>query len=137
MQIIIDKLYKLQKRAARMIYNMPMRTASEPLFRKLNWMPLTDRIKYRKNLLVFKSLNALAPAYMENMFKYVHNTHSRNTRSALSKKLSLPSGSHLKIFTNSFAYSAANSWNSLPDFVRDSNSLNCYKRSYLTWYFKK
>ncbi len=57
----LERLFKLQKRAARMIYDLPTRTPTAHLLKQLNWMPLMDRIKYRKSVMVFKSLNDLAP----------------------------------------------------------------------------
>ncbi len=57
----LERLFKLQKRAVRMIYNLHTRTPTAPLLNQLNWMPLMDRIKYRKAVVVFKSLNGLAP----------------------------------------------------------------------------
>ena len=79
----VEKLYKLQKRAAWMIYDRPTRTPTEPLFRKLNWMTIMDRIDFRKVQMVYKSLNGLAPTYMKDMFKFVHEVSSAITRSSL------------------------------------------------------
>ncbi len=54
------RLFKLQKRAARMIYYLPTRTPTKPLLKKLGWMPLSDRVQYRKSLMVNKFLECLA-----------------------------------------------------------------------------
>ncbi len=35
------------------------------------WMPLMDRMKYRKAVMVFKSLNGLAPQYIKDLFQFV------------------------------------------------------------------
>ncbi len=52
----LDRLFKLQTRAARMIYDLPTRTPTKPLLLKLGWMLLTDRVQYRKSLMVYKFL---------------------------------------------------------------------------------
>ncbi len=44
----LGRLFKLQKRAARMIYDLPTRTSTKPLLKKLGWVPLTDRVHYSK-----------------------------------------------------------------------------------------
>ncbi len=44
-----------------------------------------DRVLYRKAVIVYKSLNGLAPGYMRDMFKYV-------TDNAGKSKLFLPGG---------------------------------------------
>ncbi len=67
----LEKLFKLQKWAARMIYVLPTHTPTAPLLSKLNWMTIMDRVKYRKAIMVYKSLNGLAPPYMRKMFKFV------------------------------------------------------------------
>ena len=56
-----ERIHKLQKRAARVITDSPYRTPSAPLFEQLRWLSLPDRVKYRKALLVFKSVKGLAP----------------------------------------------------------------------------
>ncbi len=43
----LGRLFKLQKRAARMIYDLPTRTPTKPLLKKLRWILLTDRVQYR------------------------------------------------------------------------------------------
>ncbi len=62
----------------------------------------------------YKSLNGLAPPYMRNMFKVVSDVSKRNTRYVDKTKLYFPIGKHLEIFTDKFAYSAAEVWNTIP-----------------------
>ncbi len=66
--------------------------------------------------MVYKSLNGLAPPYMRKMFKFVSK---RNTRYVDKTKLYLPTGKHLKIFTDSFIYSAAEVWNTIPNNIHN------------------
>ncbi len=76
----LGRLFKLQKRAARMIYDLYTRTPSKPLLKKLEWMPLTDRVQYRKSIMIYKSLKDLAPQYMAEMYKFVHDVSGRVTQ---------------------------------------------------------
>ncbi len=62
-----------------------------------------DRVKYRKAIMVYKSLNGLAQPYMRKMFKFVSDVSERNIRYVDKTKLYLPIGKHLKIFTDNFA----------------------------------
>ena len=43
-------------------------TPSRPLFKELNILPFDKRLKYLRNILVFKALNNLAPNYIRAMF---------------------------------------------------------------------
>ncbi len=130
----LERIFKLQKRAARMIYDLPTRTPTTPLLKQLNWMPLMDRIKYRKAVMVFKFLNSLAPQYMKDLFQFVGEVSCHSTLNSDKTKLYLASGSHLKVYTDSFEFSAAEAWNKLAATVRESISLGAFKSGYLKWY---
>ncbi len=101
------------------------------MFKSLNWMSLRDRVTNRKACIMYKSLNGLAPVYMSEMFKYVHESHSRDTRISARSDLSLLSGKHKDIYINSFAYSGAKIWNDIRTNIRNSVSLEHFKGAYL------
>jgi hypothetical protein len=64
----IDRLLKLQKRAARIILNVSeITTPSSILFQNLKWMPINDYFVYRKCFITYKVLNNLTPEYL-NVF---------------------------------------------------------------------
>ncbi len=132
----VSKLYKLQKRAARMILDLPTQTPTKPLLKKLKWMSVMDRIEYRKAQMVFKSLNGLAPEYMRKMFTYVHEVSTYNTRNATDKSLYI-SKCKLKAYTDTFAYSSAVIWNKLPVNIRNTESLGAFKSAYMTWFLSR
>ncbi len=62
-------------------------------------MSLMDRVLYCKAVLVYKSLNGLAPGYMQDMFKYVTDVNVRSIRNANKSKLYLSGGKNLKKYT--------------------------------------
>ena len=105
------------------------------MFLTLNWMPIEDRIKYRKAIMVYKSLNYLCPNYMTNMFRFVRQVHTKTTRSSSANVLYFPLGKHKQIYTNTFGYSSVKIWNTLSSNIRESVSLNDFKRKFLTNYF--
>ncbi len=105
------------------------------MFKFLNWMPLRDRVTYRKACMIYNSLNGLASVYMSEMFKYVHESHSKDTRTPARSDLSLPSGKHKDIYINIFGYSSAKIWNDIPTNIRNSVSLESFKGAYLRKYF--
>ena len=49
------RVFKLQKRAARVVLGVNMKTRTVVNFKKLNWMPLFDEIKISKCVLIHKS----------------------------------------------------------------------------------
>ena len=78
------------------------------MFNILGWERLQTRNDYFTALMIYKSLNGLAPNYLANMFKYLSTTHSVNTRQAAAGHLALPpatNGSDIELFKSSFSYS--------------------------------
>jgi len=68
-KISINKVNNLQKRAARLIFNKPVRTPTPGLFKQLKWLSFSERCKYHTSFLVYKTLNNMAPSYMtDNKF---------------------------------------------------------------------
>ncbi len=79
--------------------------------------------------MVYKSLNGLAPGYMQNMFKYVTDVHVRSTRNADKCKLYLPGGKYMNKYTDNFSFSGG-----MISDVREADSLTAFKSSYVKWY---
>ena len=118
-----DKLQKLQNRAARVILKANYGTSWSLLLDILKWDKLVIRRKMHKALMMFKSMNEQAPAYLQNLF------HKRSTDYDLRNsfhKLTLhrPRTNYLK---RSFSYSGALLWNSLPENVRAIKSVKKFK----------
>ena len=59
----IEKISKLQKRAARVILEAHSHESSDSLFKQLNWLTTSDEMKIRKCCLIFKRINGLTPSY--------------------------------------------------------------------------
>ena len=106
-----DKLQKLQNRAARVITKLPFDTSSSLLLAKLKWENLSFRRKKQKALIMYKTLNELAPEYLQCLFtqRHVNDYNLRNLEGKLS--LPKPNTNYLK---RSFCYSGACLWNNLP-----------------------
>ena len=63
----IDRLLKLQKRAARIILQADFMAPSKEKFQELGWLTFTQRVQYHICAMVFKSLNGQAPEYLSNL----------------------------------------------------------------------
>ena len=64
----INKIYKLQKRAARIILNVNTETPSSIMFKKLEWLTIYNSIEYFKAIMMYKCMNGLAPEYLSELF---------------------------------------------------------------------
>ncbi len=57
----IKYVYKLQKRAARILTGENRFSQTKALFEKLNWMPLIERIQYHTAIFTYKARNFMTP----------------------------------------------------------------------------
>ena len=121
-----DRIYQLQRHAARIITDSESRAPSDPLLEQLNWLPLVERVKYRQSQLVYKAVNGLAPDYMCALFTPISNISTRTTRSNIGGDLYVPKA-WTNVFKNSIAVNGAHIWNELDPIIRNSNSLSAFK----------
>ena len=82
----INRLQKLQYRAARIVTNSRFDTQSNQLNEKVRWKTINELIDIESKTMVFKSLSELAPLYLRSLFR--KNSHStsyslRNTSTDL------------------------------------------------------
>ena len=61
----IERINKLQKRAAHIILKVNYINPSVVIFQRLRWMTVSQRINYNKAVSIHKALNNLSPAYMK------------------------------------------------------------------------
>ena len=133
----VDRLFKLQKRAARIILGVrDVLTPTHTLLRQLKWMPLLDYFIFRKLILTFKVLHQMTPEYL-NVFKYVHEVHTRVTRQSLDRTLLFIPRARTEYFKRSFVLSCSALWNNLTSDLRNCTTLESFKRMYLEEYFNR
>ena len=79
--IVIKKILKLQKRAARIILDADRTTPSIILFNTLNWLPFTRQSKITQNILVYKRVNSnvITPNYIDRLLCRNLDIHERET----------------------------------------------------------
>ena len=95
-------------------------------------MRFDERVIYRKAVLMYKSLNNLAPNYISNIFTYTSSIHQVNLRSLTDSTLYV-SKPNLEIYRKTLAYSGPKIWNTIPESVRTSPSLGVFKQRFLRW----
>ena len=123
----LNRLQRLQTRAARLILRDGCHVDSKVALRKLHWLPIRARIKYKVILLTFKALHDLAPPYLKAMFTIIES--KRNTRqSSVGIRLVDPR-SKLKFGGDrAFSICAPRLWNSLPSSLRCDIEIKVFKK---------
>ena len=114
-----DRLQKLQNRAGRIILNINPynHISNNDIHVKLGWKSLHSRRKWHLNILVYKSLNNLAPPYLEESFKYCNYPYSLRSQGNI--KLPKPKSECCR---KMFVYKGSREYNALPLSIKLSNN---------------
>ena len=112
----------VKNRAARALTFSSYDADASQLFQNLNWKNLSTQRDIQKALMVFKSLNGLAPEYLSSKFISRSNITSYTFLDSVNK-LTIPQP-RTNYLRNSFRYSGAVRWNSLPETLRQAESLS-------------
>ena len=131
---LIKLLQQVQNSAAKLVFKARRSEHCTPLLKKLHWLPVEQRIKYKCACLCFRVFSGTAPAYLSELFHvYVP---SRDLRSSSDKRIfRLPYFKRQRHGARAFSYAAAQNWNSLPHPVRNSDSLISFKANLKTHLF--
>ena len=133
----INAIQKLQNRSARAVTgNFDYSSSVTNIRNDLGWMNIKTRFDYFTLILMYKSLNSLAPDYLTNRFKYKSNVQPYPTRSAADNLLDIPRP-HTELFKRSFTLNGAKTWNALPWSIRSSSSLYKFKQLLRTTFKNK
>ena len=92
---------------------------------QLGWASLEERRNQLKAVMMFKIVNGLAPAYLNDMFKADTGVTNYNLRN-LNKSLALPKA-RTDFYRKSFVFTGAKIWNSLTHSLKEEQSLETFK----------
>ena len=124
---LLQRLQRVLNCAARIVFKSNKYDHITPLLRELHWLTIQQRIEFKILLITFKALNKQAPTYLTDLL--ISYMPSRSLRSSSENLLKTP-GYNLKSYGGrSFALAtSAVLWNSLPQSLRDLQSVETFKR---------
>jgi hypothetical protein len=125
----LNRIQRLQNRAARIILKCHPRTHIADMLQKLNWMTCKERVDFHKATMLFKIVNSQAPDYLSSLVKKTDTVHRYNTRHK-DVNMFLPSV-QLESGKRSFRFTGADMWNRIPDIIRKSDTLTAFKSGYI------
>ena len=128
----LQRLQRMLNTAARIVSLLPKHHHITPVLHSLHWLPVEQRIKYKVLLFVFKSLHQSAPSYLCELISQYQP--SRTLRSADQMSLCVPK-SNTKYGDRAFAICGPSFWNNLPVSLRQSQSIDAFKRDLKTFLF--
>ena len=120
----IQKLQLIQNFACKIITGARKYDHVAPLLKELNWLSVSDMLKVRDAVMVYKCINNLAPDYLCTKFKKRSSVHNHTTRN--NSKLQIP------LFKSAsgqrtFSYRAVSLWNELDEVLKISTTVKSFK----------
>ena len=133
-EALMTKLQMVQNSAARLIARQRKHQHITPVLIKLHWLPVRWRVQYKLLVLVFSALHELAPKYIQDLV--TPYSPNRNLRSADQCLLVVPRYNLEGYGRWAFSVSGPALWNSLPENIRQSDTLAKFKTLLKTHLFK-
>ena len=122
----MNRLIRLQNRAARIVLKADFITPSHIMFNELKWLFFPKRVQYHTCIMMYKTLHGSAPEYMSNLFVKPSEVHNRNLRSIDNETLRIPYA-RTNVYDRSCAVTGAREWNALPYDIKRSGSIASFK----------
>ena len=129
----IKRLQRTQNSSARLVSRIKKYEHITPTLQKLHWLPVKERILFKTLLITYKALNGKAPAYISNLLTPYNP--SRALRSSDKSLLTVPKSRTKTYGDRAFAVLAPREWNRLPLSIRESRTVDCFKRHLKTHLF--
>ena len=98
---------------------------TKDMLEKLGWSNLKERRNKQKALMMFKIINGRTPVHLKDMFAKNIGTSCYNLRTSR-ENIALPRA-RTDYYRNSFAFTGAKIWNSLPNDLKCERSLESFK----------
>ncbi|KAK5918790.1 hypothetical protein CgunFtcFv8_022743 [Champsocephalus gunnari] len=125
----LNILQCVQNAAARLLTHTKSWHHITPVLKELHWLPVSHRIHYKLLVLTFKALHHLAPLYLTDLLTLYQPP--RSLRSSSAGLLSIPKAKR----DRAFSVAAPKLWNSLPQELRESESLTLFQSRLKTHLF--
>jgi hypothetical protein len=130
----IKKLQRIHNTSARVVTRSKKSESASQALKYLHWLPIKQRIEYKILTITYRCLHGTAPKYLCDLLSPV--VPSRPLRSSSSLLLHIPRTRTKTYGDRAFSCYAPKLWNVLPKEVRDSNTLEIFKRTLKSHLFK-
>ena len=135
----LKRIQKIQNNAVRFIFNLnglKKYTSITPYLKKLHFLPVHYRIKFKIALMVFKCLNNLAPCYLKELIQLREPKKISMRMDNDFYLMKTPTPARFSRTDASFCQCGPKIWNELPYAVRCINEIENFKKCLKTYYFE-
>ena len=126
----ISKLQKVQNAAARLVPKSKRSDSITPILKRLHWLPVQARIRYKILLITYRALKGLAPDYICTLLKMSSSRFGLRSSSTIS--LSCPK-TRRNWGDRAFVSAAPRLWNALPSNLKMENTYELFKTKLKTF----
>ena len=119
-----ESLEKIQHEAARIVTGLTRSVSIEKLYSEIGWLSLSEGHKYQKLIITFKSQLGMLPSYLSDLFPQIVGTSSRYNLRNASDYVRVVFNRRTELFSTSFIPSSIELWNSLPEQIRNVDTLS-------------
>ena len=120
----IDRIFKIQKNALRIITKSEFNAHTNPLFRELKILKLVDQITLLNCLFVHDYLNKRLPKSFDNTFVKLDEMNSINTRNSILGCIYIPRVNSTRYGLSSIIRKSTVSWNYYTQKFKNVNLTN-------------
>ena len=127
-QTLLDRLQSMQNRAARIITGISYEDADHPsILYPLGWLSIRHLIVLDLAVAMFKVARGIAPPPTQEMFHYISELHSYDTRSASSGNFQLKSV-RPTVGKSAISYIGPKIWNDIENQIKQLKTTETFKR---------
>ena len=131
----INTFKRIQNMSAKLVLQCKKSDSATQCLKDLHWLPIRERIIFKILILTYKCMHGQAPEYLKNLL--VLHPNRRNLRSSMmSYRLMEPFTTRQTFAARLFSVAAPRLWNNLPNSLKDSSSIDHFKRGLKTLLFK-
>ena len=137
--IQLQKLQKIQNAAVKFIFGLKGKERFQPItpfLKKLHFLPVAYRIKFKIALLSFKCINNFAPHYLSSLLSIRKNNEHFVRADNDFFLMDHPSPPRCSKTMGAFIHCAPAVWNALPYSIRSMSDIKAFKCALKTHLFK-
>ena len=131
--IHVSPLFKLQKKAARIIMSAPRRTPSAQLFTELGLLTVNSIYYHRTAIFVFKFIKNMSPGIVDLLFKRNVEVVLRSTRQKFDLKVPKSKSS---LYMKSIRFQGVKIWNDISRKIDHMCSIHTFKKNLKSYLHK-
>ena len=123
----MDRIFKLQKKAIRIISHSNYIAHTMPIFSCLKILTMFDMYLLQSAIFMYLCSKKMLPTSLLQHFCFNDSFHSYQTRNAMNYHIPK---ARTSVFQKSIFFNGPKIWNDLPEMIKNSPSLNLFKRRY-------